>query len=253
MAPSVTQVSGTVTGDVEVRFTDSGVAVCRFRLTQTPTQWDAAAQQWRDGTPIGYVCTAWRDLARNATESLTDGVSVLIMGRITEIRDNVVYLSVDDLGISLRQRIAYTETSLPSLAAAAPISPTASVASVAAPRSGAARRGGCRWPGRRSGGRPARLVGAAADRRMAPPRRPHSGRRRPLAPPLPLFTAPPDAAPVRLPVPPSRSPLHRATRCGTGSPAPLRGALVRLPAPHHFPCWRPRPPKATSAPTAPPV
>ncbi|USQ85897.1 hypothetical protein NFX46_20470 [Streptomyces phaeoluteigriseus] len=79
------------------------------------------------------MCTAWRDLARNATESLTDGVSVLVTGRVTEIRDNAVYLSVDDLGISLRQRIAYTETSLPSPAAAVPISPTSSVASVAAP------------------------------------------------------------------------------------------------------------------------
>jgi single-strand DNA-binding protein len=149
MAPSVTHVSGTVTGDVEVRFTDSGVAVCRFRLTQTPTQWDAAAQQWRDGTPIRYVCTAWRDLACNATESLTDGVDILVTGRITEIRDNAVYLSVDDLGISLRQRIAYTETSLPSPAAAAPISPTASVASVAAPA--AAQPSGAGTGGRSAG------------------------------------------------------------------------------------------------------
>ncbi|MEV4231250.1 single-stranded DNA-binding protein [Streptomyces bobili] len=114
MTPSVTHVSGTVTGDAEVRFTDSGVAVCRFRLTQPPTQWDAAAQQWRDGTPIRYVCTAWRDLARNATESLTDGVSVLVTGRVTDIRDNAVNLSVDDLGTSLHQRIASTENSLPS-------------------------------------------------------------------------------------------------------------------------------------------
>ncbi|MFC9165574.1 single-stranded DNA-binding protein [Streptomyces fungicidicus] len=128
MAPSVTHMSGTVTGDVEVRFTESGLAVCRFRLTQTPTQWDAAAQQWHDGTPIPYVCTAWRDLARNATESLTDGVSVLVTGRITELRDNTVHLSVNDLGISLRQRIAYTETSLPSPAATAPLSPTTSAA-----------------------------------------------------------------------------------------------------------------------------
>lgn len=44
-------------------------------------------------------------------------------GRITQIRDNAVYLSVDDLGLSLRQRIAYTETSLPSPAATAPLSP----------------------------------------------------------------------------------------------------------------------------------
>lgn len=123
MAPSVTHVSGTVTGDLEVRFTESGVAVCRFRLTETPTQWDAAARQWRDGTPIRYVCTAWRDLAHNATESLVNGVNVLIKGRITEIKDDSIYLSVDDIGLSLRQRIAYTETSLPSPAAAAPVTP----------------------------------------------------------------------------------------------------------------------------------
>ncbi|MEU3855553.1 single-stranded DNA-binding protein [Streptomyces sp. NPDC029554] len=154
MAPSVIHVSGTVTGSVEVRFTDSGVAVCRFRLTQTTTQWDAAAQQWRDGTPIRYVCTAWRDLARNATESLVDGVRVLVTGRVTEIRDNAVYLSVDDLGISLRQRIAYTETSLPSPAAAASVSPTASVASVAAPTAQRAAAG-ARDPAGQAGGPPA--------------------------------------------------------------------------------------------------
>ncbi|EFL37203.1 single-stranded DNA-binding protein [Streptomyces griseoflavus] len=142
MAPSVTHVSGTVTGDVEVRFTESGLAVCRFRLAQTPTQWDAAAQQWHDGTPISYVCTAWRDLARNATESLTDGVSVLVTGRITELRDNTVYLSVNDLGISLRQRIAYTETSLPSPAAAAPLSPTTSAAPPAATQPARVRASG---------------------------------------------------------------------------------------------------------------
>ncbi|MGW5657205.1 single-stranded DNA-binding protein [Streptomyces humi] len=125
MSPSITHVSGAVTGDVECRFTESGIAVCRFRLTEVPSEWDSAARQWRDGTPIPYVCTAWRDLARNATESLTTGVTVLVKGRITEIKDNAVYLSVDDLGVSLRQRIAYTEASLPSQAAAAPVSPPA--------------------------------------------------------------------------------------------------------------------------------
>ncbi|MFF7452410.1 MULTISPECIES: single-stranded DNA-binding protein [unclassified Streptomyces] len=120
MAPSVTHVSGTVAGGVEVRFTQGGIAVCRFRLTETPTQWDATAQQWRDLDPVPYICTAWRDLATNAAESLVDGVSVLVKGRITGIRDNALYLSVDDLGISLRRRIAYTETSLPSPIAARP-------------------------------------------------------------------------------------------------------------------------------------
>ncbi|MFZ4246617.1 single-stranded DNA-binding protein [Streptomyces griseoincarnatus] len=123
MTPSITHVSGTLTSDVECRFTESGIAVCRFRLTETPRQWDTATQKWRDGTPIPYVCTAWRDLARNAAESLINGVTILVKGRITEIKDNSAYLSVDDLGISLRQRIAYTEASLPSPAAAAPVAP----------------------------------------------------------------------------------------------------------------------------------
>ncbi|MFC0843444.1 single-stranded DNA-binding protein [Streptomyces noboritoensis] len=121
MAPPTTHVSGTVTSDIEYRFTTSGIAVCRFRLAQTSRQWDPATQTWRDGNPITYICTAWRDLARNATESLTRGVTVLATGRITETKDSSIYLSLDDLGISLRQRIAYTETSLPSPAAAAPI------------------------------------------------------------------------------------------------------------------------------------
>ncbi|WP_328499612.1 single-stranded DNA-binding protein [Streptomyces sp. NBC_00457] len=118
MAPSVTHVTGTIAGGVEVRFTQDGIAVCRFRLTETPTQWDAAAQKWRDLDPIPYICTAWRDLASNAAESLADGVNVLVKGRITGVKDDSLYLSIDDLGISLRKRIAYTETSLPSPIAA---------------------------------------------------------------------------------------------------------------------------------------
>ncbi|WP_328349080.1 single-stranded DNA-binding protein [Streptomyces sp. NBC_00445] len=118
MAPSVTHVTGTVAGGVEVRFTQDGIAVCRFRLTETPTQWDAAAQTWRDLDPIPYICTAWRDLASNAAESLVDGVNVLVKGRITGVKDDSLYLSIDDLGISLRRRIAYTEISLPSPIAA---------------------------------------------------------------------------------------------------------------------------------------
>ncbi|GAA2470981.1 single-stranded DNA-binding protein [Streptomyces mauvecolor] len=115
-------VTGTVTGDVECRITETGTVIARFRLTARPREWDARTRAWRDGKPVAYICTLWRDLARNAAESLTDGVTVLVHGRITDVRDNTVWLSVDELGISLRQRIAYTEQSLPSPQAAAPIS-----------------------------------------------------------------------------------------------------------------------------------
>lgn len=159
MAPSITHASGTVTSDVEFRITESGITVCRFRLAEVPSQWDAATEQWRDGTPISYVCTAWRDLARNAVESLADGVTVLVRGRITGIKDNCVYLSVEDLGLSLRQRIVYTEISLPSPAAAAPVTPPAPAppqprSAPTPPQPGASPEGPppAWWQGKRSSG-----------------------------------------------------------------------------------------------------
>ncbi len=118
----VMPISGTVTGDVECRITETGTVIARFRLTAHPREWDPRTKVWRDSQPISYVCTVWRDLARNAAESLSDGVTVLVHGRLTEVRDNTLWLSVNDLGISLRQRIAYTEQSLPGPQAAAPIS-----------------------------------------------------------------------------------------------------------------------------------
>ncbi|MGV9705322.1 single-stranded DNA-binding protein [Streptomyces sp. NPDC003483] len=124
MSPT-THVSGTITGEVEIRFTDSGHTICRFRLTDVPRQWNSTTQQWQDGTPILYVCTAWGDLARNVTESLIDGSSVLLRGRITGIKDDAIWLSVDDLGLSLRERIAYTEAGLPGPGSAAPVNPPA--------------------------------------------------------------------------------------------------------------------------------
>ncbi|MGW6274688.1 single-stranded DNA-binding protein [Streptomyces sp. NPDC055060] len=120
MAPSVIHVSGTITGDVEVRLTRNDIAVCRFRLTQTPNQWDATTHKWCDETPIPYICTAWRDLARNATTALADGTNVLATGHITEIRNNSIYLTIDDLGISLHRRPAHADTNPPTTLAAHP-------------------------------------------------------------------------------------------------------------------------------------
>ncbi|MFD5722644.1 single-stranded DNA-binding protein [Streptomyces sp. NPDC127036] len=115
-APTVTFI-GTVTGSPQTRFTDSSIPVTRFRLTTVPSEWDAQARQWRDAAPIHYICTAWRDLARNAAESLVDGVEVIVHGRITGARDSNILVSADEIGVSLRARIAYTTASLPPQAA----------------------------------------------------------------------------------------------------------------------------------------
>ncbi|WP_405764534.1 single-stranded DNA-binding protein [Streptomyces sp. NBC_00080] len=121
MSMPTAHVFGTVASNVEIRFTESGLAVCQFRLTEVPRKWDPSQQRRLASPLIPYVCTAWDDLARNATESLVNGSAVLIHGRITEIKDNTIRLSIDDLGLSLRNRIAYTEAGLPGPAAAAPV------------------------------------------------------------------------------------------------------------------------------------
>ncbi|MFE9559086.1 single-stranded DNA-binding protein [Streptomyces sp. NPDC006692] len=146
-------ISGTVTGDVECRITESGTVIARFRLTARPREWDPRSRAWHDSKPVSYVCTVWRDLARTAAESLTDGVTVLVHGRITEVRDATLWLRVDELGISLRQRIVYTEQSLPSPQAAAPVT-----APPAPARTGARSVGGGRpgwWETERAQGWPA--------------------------------------------------------------------------------------------------
>lgn len=136
-----TPITGIVTGDVESRFTESGIAITRFRLTCTPREWDASNSAWRDGKPIHYVCTLWRETAANAAESLVDGIEVLVHGRITDVRDSTLWISVDAIGISLRQRIVYTETSLPGPAAAAPVIAPPQPAAPSAPRPATRRPG----------------------------------------------------------------------------------------------------------------
>ncbi|MGP4001731.1 single-stranded DNA-binding protein [Streptomyces sp. 8N706] len=116
----VVPVSGVMVGNPEIRFTDAGTAVARFRMQSVPRVWNANARAWEEGAPVRYICTVWRKVAEHVAESLIDGVAVLVFGRITGADGNVLYISVDDIGVGLRDRIVYTETSLPSPQAAAP-------------------------------------------------------------------------------------------------------------------------------------
>ncbi|MZE80919.1 single-stranded DNA-binding protein [Streptomyces xinghaiensis] len=111
--------SGTVTGDPECRY-HQDIPVARFRVVSTPRVWDARTRAWRDGPPQRHICTVWRKAAEHVMESLVDGVGIVVLGRITRTDGEAVHISVDDVGVSLRNRIAYTESALPSPLAAAP-------------------------------------------------------------------------------------------------------------------------------------
>jgi len=105
---------GNLTADPELRFTPTGHAVADFTVASTPRNYDRDAGQWRDGEALFLRCTAWRQLAEHAAESLTKGTRVIVTGRLRQrsfeltegVTRTVTELDVDELGPSLRYSTA---------------------------------------------------------------------------------------------------------------------------------------------------
>ncbi|MGR3938439.1 single-stranded DNA-binding protein [Streptomyces sp. BRA346] len=125
-------VTGNLVADPEIRFTDAGTAVARFRVASTPRVYDRSAGRWTDGEPLFLTCTVWRGVAEHVCESLVRGMRVIVQGRLRQrtytdtqgVRRTVFDLDADDVGLSLRHRIAYSEQSLPpALASSTPPTP----------------------------------------------------------------------------------------------------------------------------------
>lgn len=103
-------VAGNITGDPELRFTASGGAVASFTVATNPRTFDRTTNEWKDGDPIFFRCSAWRQMAENVAESLTKGTRVIVTGTLKvsqyEGRDGVqrtsVDINVDEVGPSLR-------------------------------------------------------------------------------------------------------------------------------------------------------
>lgn len=108
----VTTVTGNLTGDPELRFTQSGAAVANFTVASTPRV--KKGDQWEDGDPFFLRCNIWRQAAENVAESLTKGARVIVTGRLKqrsfETREGekrtVVELEVDEVGPSLKYATA---------------------------------------------------------------------------------------------------------------------------------------------------
>lgn len=105
----------------------NGTAVTNFVIAATPRTFDREAGQWRDGEALFLRCTAWRQLAETAAESLTRGMRVIAQGRLRqktfETRDGdkrtSIELDIDELGPSLRFATAkVTKLDRPAAAAA---------------------------------------------------------------------------------------------------------------------------------------
>jgi single-strand DNA-binding protein len=104
-------VIGNLTADPELRYTpNGGTAMAKFTVASTPRVFDRTAGEYKDGDPLFLPCTAWRDLAEHAAESLRKGHRVVVVGRLRLSRwetdegekRSAYGLDVDELGASLR-------------------------------------------------------------------------------------------------------------------------------------------------------
>lgn len=103
---------GNVTGDPALRFTQSGSAVCGFTVAVNERVKDG--DQWKDGEPTFYECTAWKQVGENVAESVVKGSRVIVSGRLKarsyEAKDGskrtVFDVQCDEVGLSLRYATA---------------------------------------------------------------------------------------------------------------------------------------------------
>ena len=103
-------ITGNLTADPELRFTGTGLAVAAFTVAASRRVYDQESGQWQDGDTLFLRCSAWRNLAEHAAETLEKGMRVIVTGRLKqrsyetqEGEKRTAYeVDVEDLGPSLK-------------------------------------------------------------------------------------------------------------------------------------------------------
>jgi single-strand DNA-binding protein len=100
---------GNLTRDPELRLTPTGQATATFGLAVNRRWQNRQTQGWEEATSF-FDVVCWRELAENASESLTKGVRVIVTGRLDQRswetpegdKRSKVELVADEIGPSLR-------------------------------------------------------------------------------------------------------------------------------------------------------
>ena len=124
-----TTVTGNLTADPELRYTQTGRPVASFTIANTPRYPDRASGEWQDGETWFVRCSAWADLGENVAASLSKGSAVVATGRLrartweTPEGDKraTVEMTVEDVGPSLRRAVAKVTKATRDHAAATPL------------------------------------------------------------------------------------------------------------------------------------
>ena len=100
---------GNVTRDPELRFTPTGQATASFGLAVNRRWQDRQSGEWQEAVSF-FDVVCWREMAENASESLSKGSRIIVTGRLeqrtweTEGGDKRSKIEViaDEIGPSLR-------------------------------------------------------------------------------------------------------------------------------------------------------
>ena len=101
---------GNVTRDPELRFTPNGAAVANFGLAVNRRWRNQKTNEWEEQVSF-FDVVCWRELAENASESLTKGTRVMVSRRLDQrswedpkdgSKRSKVEVVADEIGPSLR-------------------------------------------------------------------------------------------------------------------------------------------------------
>jgi single-strand DNA-binding protein len=110
-------VVGNLTRDPELRYTPNGAALVKLGIAVSRRVKDDATGQWKDADTSFFNITAWRSLAENVAESLTQGSRVVVVGRLRTNswetpegeKRSVVEIEAEEIGPSLKWATAKPE------------------------------------------------------------------------------------------------------------------------------------------------
>lgn len=111
---TIITITGNLTADPELRYTQNGLPVTNLTIAATPRNYDRTSGEWKDGEALFLRASVWREFAEHVAASLTKGMRVIATGRLVQrsYQDREgqprtsIELEIDEIGPSLRYATA---------------------------------------------------------------------------------------------------------------------------------------------------
>jgi single-strand DNA-binding protein len=103
-------IAGNLTYDPELRQTQQGKSVVNITVAVSPRVYDRQTNEWKDGEPVFYKCSAFDNLAEHIAHSLSKGNRVIVYGtmkpntwtdKTTNLQRTENVIQIDEIGPSL--------------------------------------------------------------------------------------------------------------------------------------------------------